>query len=238
MSRSLHSSTEHLDSPRAYFTNSREQLPFTSWIGKTSLNTRSNPTSVRSAPLPSGCRSDANARVWISRRCGIGIPSSSLANDSTGSVFVMSRPHANANKGPSPPIGAPTGGETEGLGEASWNVAGPLLQFDGRALRFELLLDFLGFLLGHAFLHGAGRTLHQVLGLLQAEVGDRPDLFDHLDLLFPGALEDDREFGLFLGGRGRRPCPRPRPTRARRRRGDRRRDRDAELLLERLDQLR
>src|SRR5256886_1741361 len=78
----------------------------------------------------------------MSRRCGIGIPSSSLANDSTGSVFVMSRPQANAKNDPSPPIGAPTGGETEGLGEASWNVAGPLLQFDGRALRFELLLDF------------------------------------------------------------------------------------------------
>src|SRR5205823_8248577 len=148
--------------------------------------------------------SDANARVWMSRRCGIGIPSSSLANDSTGSVFVMSRPQANAKKDPSPPIGAPTGGETEGLGEASGNVAGPLPQFDGRALRFELLLDFLGFLLGHAFLHSAGRALHQVLGLLQAEVGDRPDLFDHLDLLLTGALEDDREFGLFLGGGGGR----------------------------------
>src|SRR5437870_8949496 len=172
--------------------------------------------SERSAPLPSGCRSDANARVWISRRCGIGIPSSSLANDSTGSVFVMSRPQANANKGPSPPIGAPTGGETEGLGEASWNVAGPLLQFDGRALRFELLLDFLGFLLGHAFLHGAGRALHQVLGLLQAQAGDRPDLLDDLNLLLPTTLEDDGKLGLLLRRRGRGrppPPPPPRPPR-------------------------
>jgi len=54
------------------------------------LNTRSSPTSVRSAPFPSGCSSDWNARVWMSRRCGIGIPWSSFANDNTGSVFVMS----------------------------------------------------------------------------------------------------------------------------------------------------
>src|SRR5207249_12188808 len=69
-------------------------------------------------------------------------------------------------------------GRTGGLGEASRNVAGPLLQFDGSALGFELLLDALGFLLGHAFLYGAGRGFHQVLGLLEAQVGDRPDLFD------------------------------------------------------------
>src|SRR5438445_588684 len=205
--------------------------------GETALRTRSSPTSVRSAPLPSGCSSDWNARVWISRRCGIGIPSSRLANDSTGSVFVMSRPQANAKKAPGPRSVRTDRGETEGLGEASWNVAGPLLQFDRRALRFELLLDFLGFLLGHAFLHGAGRAFHHVLGLLQAQVGDRPDLFDHLDLLLPGGLEDDRELGLFLRGGGGRPCARPARTR-RGRRGDRRGDRDAEFLLERLDQLR
>src|SRR5437870_5338132 len=192
-------------------------------------------TIARSAPLPSGCRSDWNARVWISRRCGIGIPSSSLANDSTGSVLVMSQPQAK--KAPAPDRRSDRG-STEGLGEASRNVAGPLLQFDGRALGFELLLDVLGFLLGPVFLHGAGRALHHVLGLLQAEVGDRPDLFDNLDLLLPGALEDDRELGLFLGGRGRsrsRPAAAPATCR---RRGHGRRDRDAELLLERLDQLR
>src|SRR5438309_6216945 len=128
----------------------------------------------------------------------------------------MSRPQANAKKAPGPRSVRTDRGETEGLGEASWNVAGPLLQFDRRALRFELLLDFLGFLLGHAFLHGAGRSLHQILGLLQAQVGDRPDLFDHLDLLLAGAFEDDREFGLFLRGRSSR--PRTRPARTRRRR--------------------
>src|SRR5216110_3004257 len=86
----------------------------TSWIGKTSLNTRSSPTSVRSAPLPSGCSSDWNALVWMSRRCGIGIPSSSLANDSTGNVFVMATPQANTKR-PLPPGRRAAGGGQRGL---------------------------------------------------------------------------------------------------------------------------
>src|SRR5205809_1204967 len=93
-------------------------------MGNTSLNTRSSPTSARSAPLPSGCKSDWNARVWMSRRCGIGIPWSSLANDSTGSVFVMSRPQANA-KGPTAPDRNAGRGGTEGLVQASRSVANP-----------------------------------------------------------------------------------------------------------------
>src|SRR5690349_23946576 len=75
-----------------------------------------------------------------------------------------------------------------------------LLQFDGRALRFELLFDLFGFLLGHAFLHSAGRAFHEVLGLLEAEARDRPDFLDDLDLLLAAALQDDRELGLLLGG--------------------------------------
>src|SRR3989449_6412157 len=76
-----------------------------------------------------------------------------------------------------------------------------LLQFDDRALCFELLFDVFGFLLGHAFLHRAGRAFHQVLGLLQAQAGDRPDFLDHLNLLLPATLEDDRELGLLLRDR-------------------------------------
>src|SRR5206468_5013290 len=78
-----------------------------------------------------------------------------------------------------------------------------LFRSDDRALCFELLFDVFGFLLGHAFLHRAGRAFHQVLGLLQAQAGDRPDFLDHLNLLLPATLEDDREFGLLLGRRGR-----------------------------------
>src|SRR5205814_9525996 len=83
-----------------------------------------------------------------------------------------------------------------------------LLQLDDRTLRFELLFDLFGFLLGHAFLHGAGRAFHQILGLLQAQAGDGPDLFDDLDLLLAAGLEDDRELGLLLGGGGRGATPR------------------------------
>src|SRR6266496_6749651 len=87
-----------------------------------------------------------------------------------------------------------------------------LLQFDGRALRFELLFDLFGFLLGHAFLHGAGRGFHQVLGLLEAQVGDRSDLLDDLNLLLSTTLQDDRELGLLLGrSRGRCAASRPSP---------------------------
>src|SRR3989449_11692901 len=85
-----------------------------------------------------------------------------------------------------------------------------LLQFDGRALRFELLFDLFGFLLGHAFLHPAGRAFPQVLGLLEAQVGDRSDLLDDLDLLLPSARQDDRELSLLLG-RGRARCAAWRP---------------------------
>src|SRR2546430_13288485 len=83
-----------------------------------------------------------------------------------------------------------------------------LLQLDDGALRFELLFDLFGFLLGHAFLRGAGRAFDQVLGLLQAQVGNRPDLLDDLDLLLSAGLEDDRELGLFLGGGRGRATPR------------------------------
>src|SRR3989442_13147906 len=60
----------------------------------------------------------------MSRRCGMGIPWSSLANDSTGSVFVMSRPQANA-KGPTAPDRNAGRGGTEGLVQASRSVANP-----------------------------------------------------------------------------------------------------------------
>src|SRR6266700_4820017 len=162
----------------------------------------------------------------MSRRWGISIPSSSFANDNTGSVFVMWRP-LDQRKRPSAPrtdcgAGAAMGArpseqewcefahvvrtkETQG---APADPSGPgrrsrrLLQFDDGALRFELLLDFLGFLLGHAFLHHARGALDQVLRFLQAEAGDRADLLDHLNLLLAPRLEDDGELRLFLGRGG------------------------------------
>src|SRR2546425_1077471 len=106
-----------------------------------------------------------------------------------------------AQKAPPPP--APTAAGSGWRGSRKRAGMMSLLQFDDRALSLELLFDLFRFLLGHAFLHRAGRALHQVLGLLQAQAGDRPDLFDHLNLLFPAALQDDGELRLLLDGSGR-----------------------------------
>src|SRR5260370_38169598 len=58
-----------------------------------------------------------------------------------------------------------------------------LLQFDGRALPFELLFEPFGFLLGPAFLHPARPAFTQVPGLFQAQGGGRSALLYDLDLL-------------------------------------------------------
>src|SRR3546814_1668675 len=58
-----------------------------------------------------------------------------------------------------------------------------LLQLDGRAGFFELLLQLLGFFLVHAFLDGLRRAFDQRLGFSQAERGDRTDFLDDVDLL-------------------------------------------------------
>ena len=87
-----------------------------------------------------------------------------------------------------------------------------LLDLDLGAGLVELLLDRLGVGLGDALLDGLGRAVDQVLGLLEAEVGDLADGLDDVDLVAAGVLEDDRELGL-LGGRSRRSRRRrpPRP---------------------------
>src|SRR5680860_678959 len=77
-----------------------------------------------------------------------------------------------------------------------------LLQLDTRACIFELLLDLLGLVLRHAFLDRLGRTLDEVLGFLEAEAGNSPNLFNNVDLLGTYRRQDDVELGLFLGYRG------------------------------------
>src|SRR5712691_7327561 len=179
--------------------------------------------SARSAPLPSGWSSAWNARVWMSSRWGMGMPGPSFANDNNGSVFVMSRPQRKA-KGPTTPEPCGSGGGAGGSNRRAgvWPIracrrtkedlgtrpAGPngprcisrrLLQFDDGALRLTLLSDFLGFLLGHAFLHGPRSALDQVLGFLETQARDRPDFLDDLDLLLAGALQHDGELRLLLG---------------------------------------
>src|SRR5262249_56601252 len=100
-----------------------------------------------------------------------------------------------------------------------------LLQLDRSAGLLELLLDALGLGLRHGLLDGLRRTVNEILRLLEAEPGDLPDDLDDLDLLVPGARQDDREV-LLLGCR--RGCSaHRRPAHGRHR--DRGRGRHAEL---------
>ena len=99
---------------------------------------------------------------------------------------------------------------------------------------FELGLGLLGVLLGDLLEDRLGGAVDQVLGLLEAEAGERAHLLDDLDLLVAGAGEDDVELVLLLlGGRGL--GRRRRRRRAGRGHGGGRGD--AEPLLELLEQL-
>src|ERR1700722_13112439 len=71
-----------------------------------------------------------------------------------------------------------------------------LFYLDRRPGLLELHLDLGGLVLVDAFLDRLGRAFNQILGLLEAESGDRPHLFDDVDLLFARSRQDDGEFGL------------------------------------------
>src|SRR5690349_13078051 len=119
---------------------------------------------------------------------------------------------------------------------ADWPISSGnrLFQLDARAGFLELLLHGLGLVLADVLLHRLGRAIHQVLGLLEAETGDLPDRLDDVDLRRAGVLEDDRELGLLLFGRGRATTG---ATATRGRRDGDRRGRHAPALLEELAEL-
>src|SRR5918997_2409851 len=77
-----------------------------------------------------------------------------------------------------------------------------LLDLDGGPVVLEDLADLLRLVLAHPLLDRLRGALHQVLGLLEAEARDCPDLLDHVDLLVAGLGQDDGELRLLLGGRG------------------------------------
>ena len=81
---------------------------------------------------------------------------------------------------------------------------------------------------------GLGGALHEVLGLLEAEAGQRADLLDDLDLLVTGVLEDDVELVLLLDDLGSTTGG----SATGRSHGDRGGRGDPEGLLELLDELR
>src|SRR5499427_4224106 len=71
-----------------------------------------------------------------------------------------------------------------------------LLEFHLGPGLLQLSLDFLRLVLAHAFLDGLGRALDQILGLLEAQTGERAHLLDHLDLLLADGGEHGGELGL------------------------------------------
>src|SRR6202012_4583237 len=117
-------------------------------------------------------------------------------------------------------------------GDAPWNPRGRrrgwespgaprgavlLLDLNGGAGALEGSLGLLRGLLVDLLQDGLRRAVDQVLGLLEAEAGERTHLLDDLDLLVASGLEDDVELVLLLRLRPRpRPLPPP-PRRPRRR---------------------
>src|SRR5437868_15319487 len=71
-----------------------------------------------------------------------------------------------------------------------------LLDGDRRAGLRQGLLGLVGRLLVDLLQQRLLRTVHQVLGLLEAEAGQRANLLDDLDLLVAGTLKDDVELVL------------------------------------------
>ena len=113
-------------------------------------------------------------------------------------------------------------------------VESDLLDLHGGAGRLELRLDLGGLVLGDRLLDRLRRRLDQILGLLQAQAGDRADLLDDVDLLGAERRSGSRR----TRSAPRPPRPEPQRTAASGRHRDRGRRRDAPLLLEHLRQLR
>src|SRR5215469_1039916 len=83
-----------------------------------------------------------------------------------------------------------------------------LLNLDSCTRVFELFLDLRRLVLVDAFLDRLRRAFDQVLGLFEAEVGDRAHLFDDIDLFVTSRGQDDSELSL-LGSRLSRRCTGP-----------------------------
>src|SRR6185369_7352450 len=106
-----------------------------------------------------------------------------------------------------------------------------LLQFDGAAGIFDLLLELLSLVLVDAFLDRLRGALDQRLGFAEAKPGDRADFLDDVDLLATVAGQDDVEFGLLFSGRAG-------SSGGGRRSGNRGGGGNAPLLFERLGEIR
>ena len=190
-------------------------------MGKTSRNTRSSEHLTRSAP--SSARKNAlERRVWMSRRWGIGMPVSSFPNEMTGRSTTH-RISSRSTNGPAAPprprvewepggarlraeLSKPTFAHTVSLKKdhgLSLPIAGrrhprPLLQFDSRALLFQLRLDGFGLVLRIASLTAArALSTSSLASLRPSDVTSRTTLMTWI-FLRP-AREHDVELGLLFG---------------------------------------
>src|SRR3989304_5043503 len=74
------------------------------------------------------------------------------------------------------------------------------------ALLLEGGLDLLGLLTGHTLFDRLGRRVDEVLGLLEAELGELSDDLDDRDLVRADLGQDGIELGLLLDGRSGSCC--------------------------------
>src|SRR2546423_468821 len=229
-------------------------------MGNRSLKTRSSPMSSRSFDAASNWSSDSKARVWMSRRWGISIPWSSLANEI---CFIKSGMNHLQAQIALPPSSAKFSrvrsrasfllqlwcygvksrsyrrSESNGAGERRGGSAvcvrnAVLLHFDGCSLLLELGFHRCGLILVDAGLHIRRRSIDEILRFLETQAGQLAHDLDDLNLLRTSLLEHDLELGL-LFHRGSGSCT---STATGRSGSDRRsRDRDVELALESFDEL-
>src|SRR5512133_2517907 len=144
----------------------------TSWIFPKNLRTRLRPVNV----------------------CAIS--SLALSNRRAGATLrkaAIHRDHQDRRRSPSkslrfgcPPKRRPSAGVRQRYGRvrgfrtpASSLLTSHLLEFHLGSGLFQLSLDLLRLVLGHAFLDGLGCALDQVLGLLEAQTGERTHFLDH-----------------------------------------------------------
>src|SRR5688572_24838357 len=113
---------------------------------------------------------------------------------------------------------------------------GQLLDLDGPSGGLQLFLGLVRLLLRDLLQDRLRGPVDEVLGLLEPEAGEGPDLLDDLDLLVTGRGEDHVELGLLLGLLSS--FGSPRAPRHRRHRGSHRRSLHLKRLLEFLDELR
>ena len=83
-----------------------------------------------------------------------------------------------------------------------------LFEFDGSAGFLKFGSDFVGSVLGHAFLNVGGSAFDESLSVAKTETGDFTDSLDDGDLVAADLFQYDGEFGLLFSSRSSLACAR------------------------------